>query len=196
MITDCGHCGGSGKVINDPCPDCRGAGRKSEQKTIEIVIPPGIHAGQQVRLADQGDAGEPGGQRGDLYVVVDVAADPFFEREGNHLFCRVPIGFAQAALGGEIEVPTLNGPHKLTLKPGTQSGEVLRLDGKGLPDIHGFARGDLLVQVIVEVPQKLSRQQKDLLQQYAAAEAKSPLPQREKFLERLRKYFADGGAKS
>jgi len=189
MITQCPSCGGSGKVISNPCTDCRGGGRRPEKKTIEVVIPPGIHAGQQVRLAGQGDAGEPGGPRGDLFVVVDVAADPLFDREGNNLFCRVPISFVQAAFGGDVEVPTLHGMKKVSLKPGTQSGEVLKLEGQGLPDVHGFARGDMLVQVIVEVPPKLSAKQRELLRQFAESEGKGHLPQREKFLERLRSYF-------
>jgi len=122
-----------------------------------------------------------------------VADDPMFERDGNNLFCRVPIGFAQAALGGDVEVPTLTGPYTLTLSAGTQSGEVIRLSGKGLPDLHGHRSGDILVQVIVEVPRKLTSRQKELLREYAESEGKSVLPERKGFLERLAKYFANGG---
>ncbi|NLX59968.1 MAG: molecular chaperone DnaJ [Phycisphaerae bacterium] len=193
MITECPQCGGRGTVIADPCPDCRGHGRRPQRKTIEVSIPPGIHSGQQIRLSGQGDAGEPGGPRGDLFVVIDVADDPMFERDGNNLFCRVPIGFAQAALGGDVEVPTLTGPYTLTLSAGTQSGEVIRLSGKGLPDLHGHRSGDILVQVIVEVPRKLTSRQKELLREYAESEGKSVLPERKGFLERLAKYFANGG---
>ena len=195
MVSDCQQCRGSGKVIKDPCPECHGAGRRSQAKTLEVSIPAGVHAGQQIRLAGQGDAGDPGGQRGDLYVVIDVADDPIFERDGNNLFCQVPISFTQAALGADIQAPTLAGREAMTIKPGTQSGEVITLSGKGLPDLRGFRQGDLLVQVIVEVPRKLSAEQKDLLRRYAESEGKSVLPQREKFLERLRKYFANGGTK-
>lgn len=193
MITECPQCGGRGTVIADPCPDCRGHGRRPQRKTIEVSIPPGIHSGQQIRLSGQGDAGEPGGPRGDLFVVIDVADDPMFERDGNNLFCRVPIGFAQAALGGDVEVPTLTGPYTLTLSAGTQSGEVIRLSGKGLPDLHGHRSGDILVQVIVEVPRKLTSRQKELLREYAESEGKAVLPERKGFLERLAKYFANGG---
>jgi len=195
MVSDCPQCRGSGKVIKDPCPECHGAGRRSQAKTIEVSIPAGVHAGQQIRLAGQGDAGEPGAPRGDLYVVIDVAQDPIFERDGNNLFCQVPISFTQAALGAEIQAPTLAGREAITIKAGTQSGEVITLAGKGLPDLRGFRQGDLLVQVIVEVPRRLSAEQKDLLGRYAESEGKSVLPQREKFLERLRKYFANGGTK-
>ena len=192
MISECPQCGGRGTVITSPCPDCRSHGRRPERKTIEVSIPAGIHSGQQIRLAGQGDAGEPGGLRGDLFVVVDVADDPFFERDGNNLFCRVPVSFTQSALGGNIEVPTLTGPYTLTLKPGTQSGEVLRLAGKGLPDLRGHRSGDILVQAIVEVPKKLSSRQRELLGQYAETEGKSVLPQQKGFLERLANYFSNG----
>jgi len=193
MISECPQCIGRGTVITSPCPDCRGHGRRPERKTIEVSIPAGIHGGQQIRLAGQGDAGEPGGPRGDLFVVVDVADDPFFERDGNNLFCRVPVSFTQVALGGHLEVPTLTGPYTLTLKAGTQSGEVLRLVGKGLPDLRGHRSGDILVQVIVEVPKKLSSTQQELLRQYAETEGKSVLPQQRGFLERLADYFSNGG---
>ena len=193
MISECPQCSGRGVVITNPCPDCHGHGRRPERKTIEVSIPAGIHSGQQIRLAGQGDAGQPGGPRGDLFVVVDVAHDPFFERDGNNLFCRVPISFTQAALGGNIEVPTLTGPYTLKLKAGTQSGEVLRLSGKGLPDLRGHHTGDILVQVIVEVPKKLSSTQQQLLRQYAETEGKSVLPQQKGFLERLADYFSNGG---
>ena len=192
MISDCPACHGAGRVIREPCPDCNGHGRHAARKTIEVTIPAGIHAGQQIRLPDQGDAGDPGGPRGDLFVVVDVAEDGFFERDGDDLFCQAPIRFTQAALGGKIEVPTLTGPHTVTLKPGTQSGEVIRLAGLGLPDLRSGRRGNINVQVIVEVPRKLSRAETDLLKQLSEAEAKSTLPLHEKFSERMRKYFSGG----
>jgi len=192
MISDCPACHGAGRVIREPCAECGGHGRHPERKTIEVTIPPGIHAGQQVRLPDQGDAGDPGGPRGDLFVVVDVAEDGFFERDGDDLFCQAPIRFTQAALGGQIEVPTLTGPHQVTLKPGTQSGEVIRLPGLGLPDLRTGRRGNIKVQVVVEVPRKLSRPETDLLKQLSQAEARSALPHHEKFAERMKKYFGGG----
>lgn len=193
MISDCPACHGAGKVIKEPCGQCHGHGRVDQHKTIEVTIPAGVHAGQQIRLADQGDTGEPGGRRGDLYVVIDVADDPIFHRDGDNLFVQVPISFAQAALGGEIQAPTLTGRHAMKLKAGTQSGEVLTLSGKGLPDVRGYHHGDLLVQVIVEVPRKLSSQQKELLQKYAETEGIAQMPSRQNFFEKLKKYFGNGG---
>jgi molecular chaperone DnaJ len=193
MISDCPACHGAGKVIKDPCSECHGHGRVGQHKTIEVSIPAGVHAGQQIRLADQGDAGEPGGRRGDLYVVIDVDDDPVFQRDGDHLFVQVPISFTQAALGGEIQVPTLTGRQTMKLKAGTQSGEVLTLSGKGLPDLRGYHTGDLHVQVIVEVPRKLSSQQKELLQKFAESEGHSQMPGRQDFFEKLKKYFGNGG---
>ena len=192
MISECPSCRGAGKVIKDPCSNCGGQGRTPKRKTLEVTIPAGVHSGQQIRLSGQGDAGEPGGARGDLYVVIDVADDPIFERDGNNLFCQVPISFTQSALGGAIEVPTLTGRETMKLKGGTQSGEVLTLSGKGLPDIRGFRHGDLLVQVVVEVPRKLSGKQKELLRQYAETEKAAPMPGRQGFLDKLKTYFGNG----
>lgn len=196
MVSDCPECRGTGQVIRDPCADCAGHGRRQRKKTIEVNIPAGVHTGQQIRLAGQGDAPpEPGGVRGDLFVVIDVAEDPIFQRDGNDLYCQVPVSFAQAALGADIQIPTIAGPESLEIKSGTQSGEVIRVTGKGLPDVRGFSPGDLFVQVVVEVPRKLSAEQKELLKKYAETEGKNVLPQQENFFEKLKRYFANGTQK-
>jgi molecular chaperone DnaJ len=149
----------------------------------------GIDDGQHIRISGQGDAGEAGGPRGDLYAEVHVAQHPFFERHGRDLLCQVPISFTQAALGAEVEVPTLEGAENMTLPRATQSGDLARLRGRGLPDIQGYGRGDLLVQLVVEVPKKLTSRQEELLREFASSQRKGVLPQRESFLEKLAKYL-------
>jgi molecular chaperone DnaJ len=185
IITTCPQCGGAGSVIRDPCSECRGHRFTSVQKTIEMHIPPGVDDGQRIRYGGQGDAGEPGAQRGDLYADIQVEAHPFFERHGRDLLCQVPISFAEAALGAKIDVPTLEGKEFLEIARGTQSGDLYRLRGRGVPEIEGRGRGDVLVQVVVEIPKKLTRQQQDMIKEYAATEQKGVLPQREAFLEKL-----------
>ena len=191
MVTECPQCGGQGRIVKDPCNECRGHGRVSRQTEIEVQVPPGIQAGQQIRLSGQGDAGEGGGPPGDLFVAVDVREDTIFQREGDDIFCQVPVSFTQAALGGKIEIATLEGLEVLELRAGVQSGEVISLRDRGLPDLRSGRRGNLLVQVIVEVPRKLTKRQEELLRQYAETEKKNVLPQRESFFERVRKYFGN-----
>jgi molecular chaperone DnaJ len=192
IVTDCPHCRGLGTVIRDPCKECGGHRFVSRQRTIEIQVPAGIEEGQLIRVPGQGDAGEPGGPRGDLYVEVGVARHPLLERHGRDLLCQVPVSFTQAALGAEVEAPTLEGVEKMTLPRGTQSGDLARLRGRGLPDVQGRGRGDLLVQLVVEVPKKLSPRQEELLREFAASERKGVLPQREGFLDKLAKYLGEG----
>jgi len=189
VITECPHCRGRGTIIRDPCKECGGHRFVGRQRTIEIQVPAGIDDGQHIRISGQGDAGEAGGPRGDLYVEVHVAQHPFFERHGRDLLCQVPISFTQAALGAEIEVPTLEGAENMTLPHATQSGDLARLRGRGLPDIQGYGRGDLLVQLVVEVPKKLTSRQEELLREFASSQRKGVLPQRESFLEKLAKYL-------
>jgi molecular chaperone DnaJ len=153
-------------------------------------VPPGIETGQRIRYAGQGDAGEPGAPRGDLYGVVRVADHPLFERHGMDLLCQLPVSFTQAALGAQVDVPTLEGKETLEITRGTQSGDLYRLTRKGLPELHGRHRGDILVQVVVETPKKLTRRQETLLREFAETEKKGVLPQREGFLEKLAQYFA------
>ena len=194
VIAECPRCRGQGVIIRDPCKECGGHRFASRQSTIEVQVPAGIEDTQNIRIPGQGDAGEPGGPRGDLYVEVNVAPHPFFERHGRDLLCQVPISFAQAALGAEVEVPTLEGTEKMTLPRGTQSGDLARIRGKGLPDLQGYGRGDLLVQLVVEIPKKLTSRQEELLREFAASERKGVLPQRESFLEKLAKYLGEDKA--
>ena len=169
----CSRCGGSGEIISAPCEECRGTGRLRQRKSLKMKIPPGIEDGSRVRLQGEGDAGEPGAPRGDLYVDVRVQRHPFFSREGNHLRCEISISFAQAALGVTVEIPTLSGSEKIKVPPGTQSGEVFRIKGRGLRDLESRRQGDLLVKVLVKTPGDLSREEKNLLRRLAELRGES-----------------------
>ena len=185
----CRGCGGRGAIITDPCPECHGNGRVLVRRSIEVAIPPGVDNGTRIRLSGEGEAGEPGAPRGDLYCLIRVKDHPFFQRDGNHLICQVPITFSQAALGGEIQVPTLDGPVTHKLKRGLQSGEVVRLSGRGMPSLRGGGQGDLLVQVIVETPRNLTRRQEELFRELAELDQNHVSPQRKSFLEKLKDFF-------
>lgn len=167
----CSTCRGTGKVIKDICRACRGEGRVELEKTMEIKVPPGVDNGSRLRIAGEGEAGELGGPRGDLYVIVHVKEHHFFERRDAHLYCTVPISFAQAALGAEVKVPTLDGEQTLRISEGTQSGSVFKLKGKGMPVLGGRGRGDLYVAVNVVTPTNLSREQRKLLEELAKLDA-------------------------
>ncbi len=166
-ITTCPRCHGEGRVITSPCDACAGQGRvrKTEEKTVEI--PPGVDTGMRIRFAGEGDAGLHGGPYGDLYVVTHVKPHDFFERRGNDLWCEIPISFVLAALGGTIEVRTLEGIERLEVAPGTQPGEVYTLRGKGMPDPSGHSRGDMNVVLRVRIPTGLTEEQRDLLKRFA-----------------------------
>lgn len=161
----CPACQGAGQVIRERCAECRGQGRLERERIIELRIPPGVDTGTRLRVSSEGEPGVNGGPPGDLYVVLEVKEHPFFERRNADLYCTVPISFAQAALGAEIMVPTLNGEEKLKISEGTQTGGIIRLKGKGLPDPHGGGKGDLYVNVRVVTPSKLTRDQRRLLEQ-------------------------------
>jgi molecular chaperone DnaJ len=191
VATTCPACGGEGMRINDPCPPCRGQGKVPVPTQITIPVPMGIENGQWIQLRNQGEAGDPGAPRGNLRVQILVRKHPFFERRGNDLICHVPITFPQAALGAEIEVPTLDGPDRLTVPRGTQSGAVLRIPGRGMPDAHGRGRGDELVEVVVETPKRLSERQEELLRELAELEHLDVSPKRKSFFEKLRDYFTE-----
>jgi molecular chaperone DnaJ len=185
----CDACAGEGEVIRDRCPECRGAGRVEGRQTISVRIPPGVEEGTRMRVAGEGEAGIAGGPPGDLYVVLSLKRHPFFERDGADLHCEVPIPFVQAALGAEIEVPTLEGKVKLRIPEGTQSGKVLRLRGKGLPLLHSSNRGDQHVHIFVEVPSKLTARQRELLDQFASESGTDVSPVTKGFLDKLRDLF-------
>jgi molecular chaperone DnaJ len=166
----CGQCSGTGTIITKPCPTCRGAGRVEKERKLTVRIPAGIASGQRLRLTAEGEGGLSGGPRGDLYVVVHVQDHPFFRRDGNDLRCEIPVNFPTLALGGQIQIPTLDGTEPLTIPDGTQTGTMIRVKGKGMPDVTGRSgRGDLLVTVQVTTPKKLTRDQKKLLEGLAAA---------------------------
>lgn len=166
MRQRCPRCRGLGTIISTPCSTCAGSGRKKTKREISVSIPSGVQSGTRLRLAGEGEAGYRGGARGDLYVRVELKPDPFFVREGQDIVCEVPVTFAEAALGARIDVPTLDGIAKVTVKPGTQNGTLLRMRQMGLPTLGGTARGDELIKVRVEVPKKLTRNQIKLLKQF------------------------------
>jgi molecular chaperone DnaJ len=165
----CPQCQGSGKIITKPCATCRGAGRISRERKLTVKIPPGIATGQQLRLQHEGEAGSAGGPAGNLYVVVHVQEHEFFRRDGNNLFCEVGVNFTTVALGGEIQVPTLDGQETVKIPEGTQTGTTLKLRSKGMPDVNGHGRGDLFATVQVHTPKKLTKEQRHLLEQLAKA---------------------------
>jgi molecular chaperone DnaJ len=185
----CDACRGEGSVVRDPCKSCRGTGRTEGERTIKVRIPPGVEDGMRLRVAGEGEAGLSGGPPGDLYVVIRVRPHPLFVREGPDLVCEVPVPFVQAALGAEIEVPTLEGRVALRIPEGTQSGKVLRLRGKGLPTVAGGARGDQLVRLFVEVPSRLTARQRELLEKFAAESGTEVSPVTKGFLDKLRDLF-------
>ena len=186
----CPHCGGEGQVNQHPCKECRGEGRVARERTLKVRIPPGVEDGSQLRLTGEGEGGSRGGGPGDLYVVVHVREHPFFTRHGNELHCALPITFVQATLGAEVDVPVLDGTAKLTVPPGTQNGQPLRLKGKGMPSLQGRSRGDAVYQVVVEIPTKLTARQRELLGEFEqAGSGDSPGPLVGGFLESLKKLF-------
>jgi len=165
--TTCGRCRGEGRVVSSPCPQCSGGGRIRKTRERKVRIPAGVDSGSRIRLSGEGDAGIRGGDPGDLYIVLYIRPHEVFERRGNDLYCEVPISFVRAALGGQITVPTIHGTEKITLSEGTQSGQTFRLREKGIPDLNGRGKGDEYVIVRVQVPTKLSADQKALLRQFA-----------------------------
>ena len=169
MQQTCGTCGGSGRIIPEPCPVCRGQGRVQRQKTLEVQIPAGIDAGMRIRSSGNGEPGVNGGPSGDLYVEIQIKPHALFERHGDDLHCRVPVGMTAAALGARIEVPTLGGAAEIDLPEGTQSGKTLRLRGKGVKGIHSGHPGDLYCHIEVETPVRLSDEQRQLLEQLDAS---------------------------
>jgi molecular chaperone DnaJ len=185
----CPACQGAGSVISDPCTKCRGEGRVIQQKTIDAKIPAGVEDGTRIRFSGVGEAGMHGGSAGDLYVVLRVKEHPFFDRRGNDLYCVIPVSFPQAALGTEIQVPTLEGEHTLKVPEGTQSGTTLKLRGKGVPVLNGHGKGDLFVEVRVQTPAKLSKRQRELLQEMQGLTPVENKPQRTSLLGKVRDMF-------
>jgi len=186
----CGRCGGKGEIPGTPCPACRGQGRVERERTISVKVPGGVDEGSRLRVRGEGEAGLNGGPSGDLYVFLHVEPHPIFERDGSDLHCRIPISFVQAALGAEIEVPTLDGPVKMKVPAGTQSGKIFRLREKGLKSPQHSGLGDLLATVLVETPSELNSKQKKILEEFAAAAAEENTPEISKFLHKMKNLFA------
>ena len=190
----CPRCHGSGKIIKDPCAKCAGSGRVQQHKTLSVKVPAGVDTGDRIRLSGEGEAGQNNGPPGDLYVQIHVKPHPIFTREGSHLLCGIPISLVTAALGGELEVPTLDGRVKLKIPAETQTGKTFRIRGKGVKPVRGGPRGDILCKVIVETPVNLSAQQKDLLRQFEEtlkSGGRRHAPQEGGWLEGVKKFFED-----
>ncbi|MBA3582093.1 MAG: molecular chaperone DnaJ [Gammaproteobacteria bacterium] len=190
----CPRCHGRGQIISDPCNACRGEGRLQKNKTLSVKVPAGVDTGDRIRLSGEGEAGQNNGPAGDLYVQINVKAHAIFKRDDNNLLCLVPISIVIAALGGEVEIPTLDGRVKLKIPSETQSDKVFRIRGKGVKPVRGGARGDLLCQVQVEIPVNLSSEQKDLLNKFAQSMAKDNgkhSPQERGWRDHVKKFFDD-----
>ncbi|NQY03512.1 MAG: molecular chaperone DnaJ [Halieaceae bacterium] len=190
----CPNCHGRGTIISDPCDDCHGEGRVEKTKTLSVKVPPGVDTGDRIRLGGEGEAGADGGPSGDLFVQISVKQHPIFERDGKHLYCEVPITYVDAALGGELEVPTLDGRVKLKVPSETQTGKLFRLRGKGVKPVRGGSVGDLLCRVVVETPVNLSKRQKELLEEFAdtlGEGGKSHSPRQSSWFEGVKNFFDD-----
>jgi molecular chaperone DnaJ len=185
----CGQCHGQGSVIGNPCRSCAGSGVKQTEQTLNVRIPAGVDTGSRLKLRGEGERGHNGAVAGDLYVVLHVREHPLFRREGNDVVCEVPIGFPQAALGAEIDVPTPYGKVKMKIPAGTQSGRVFRLKGKGFPDLRGHGHGDTLARVVIETPKKLSARQRELLEEFARIGGEEVHPLSKGFFDKVREMF-------
>jgi molecular chaperone DnaJ len=185
----CGTCGGSGKVIRTPCTECRGQGMKQVQRKLQVNIPAGVDTGTRMRLSQEGRPGANGGPPGDLYVVLNVSEHPFFERSENNLHCSIPVNFAQAALGAEIEIPTLDGPYKVKIPEGAQNGTQLRVKGRGVHHVNSHARGDLFVHVQVKTPVRLTKEQRKLFEQLHETLPAENEPAAKGLFDKVKDYF-------
>jgi molecular chaperone DnaJ len=193
VATTCSHCRGQGRIVRTPCPKCHGEGRTRKTHKLRVTIPPGVDTGQKLKLSGEGEHGVQGGPAGDLYIAINVQPHPFFQREDADILCDVPITFVQAALGGDIEVPTLEGKVELKVPPGTQSQKVFRLRGRGIAQMRGGGRGDQYVRVVVEIPAAMSAKQKELLKQFAdletEADQRKHYPLKDKFVSKIKDMF-------
>ena len=185
----CPRCRGAGEIIEKPCPKCRGDGRVEKLSRVKLKIPAGIREGSRLRSSHNGEAGIRGAPPGDLYVVIHIREHKIFQREGDNLYCEVPIPFSIAALGGEVEVPTLEGRAHLKVAAGTQGGRIFKLRGRGIINVNGRDRGDLLARLIVEVPSRLNAEQRRKLEEFAALCGEENTPLRKSFFERAREFF-------
>ncbi len=186
---ECDQCRGTGRIIDSPCRTCHGGGRVSARRTVGINIPAGIDDGQTIVIRGKGNVGQNGGPAGDLQVRVSVRPHPLFERRGNDIYCDLPLTYVQAALGAEVQVPTLDGKETLTIKDGTQPGELLKMKGKGFPDVQGRRGGDLVFRTVIEVPRHLSNEQKEVLRKFEGMTSDKNYQKRKGFFDRLKDLF-------
>ncbi len=193
LTRTCTRCGGEGKIITDPCKTCRGRKRVERERTLQVKIPAGVETGNTIRLSGEGEMGSFGGPPGDLYVFLTVEEHPLFQREGQDVILDVPISFVQAALGAEIEVPTLKGAEKLKISAGTQPGQIFRLRGKGIPSLRGTGVGDQICRMTVEVPSKLSAKQKELLKEFECLSTDTCTPITKGFFDKVKNLFGEKG---
>jgi molecular chaperone DnaJ len=182
----CGHCNGQGTFIQHPCATCGGSGAHRRTHQLHLKIPAGVDAGARLKLRNEGEAGPNGGPSGDLYVLVHVADHPIFARDGSDVVCEMPISFVQATLGAEVTVPTLDGSAPLKIPPGTQSGHIMRLKGRGIPELNGYGRGDQVVRIHVETPRQLTPRQRELLEEFARLSGEEVHPLSRSFLEKVK----------
>ena len=189
----CPRCHGSGQMITDPCTSCHGQGRVEDSKTLSVKVPAGVDTGDRIRLTGEGEAGAHGGPAGDLYVVVNVKPHDIFERDGRNLHCEVPISIIDATLGGELEVPTLDGRVMLKIPEGTQTGKLFRLRGKGVTPVRGGGVGDLMCKVVVETPVKLTKRQRELLEELRETLSgdESHSPRASGWFDGMKRFFGD-----
>ncbi len=190
----CPKCRGAGKVVDSPCPTCRGAGRIKQHKTLSVKIPAGVDEGDRIRLSGEGEAGVNGGPPGDLYVVIHLKQHAVFQRDHNDLHCEMPISFTTAALGGEIEIPTLDGYAKIKIPQETQTGKVFRLRGKGIKGVRSSSHGDLMCHVVVETPINLTARQRELLSELESINAKNSghhNPRAKSWMDKVKEFFAE-----
>jgi molecular chaperone DnaJ len=188
----CPTCAGAGQIVKNPCKACGGAGRVQKERALNVNIPAGVETGTRIRLSGEGEAGLRGGPSGDLYIFIEVADHPLFQREGMDLYCRVPVSMTRAALGGEVEVPTIEGGRSRVKVPeGSQSGRQMRLRGKGMPALRGTGMGDMYIELAVETPVKLNAEQKELLRKFEESCAKSNNPNASGFFDKVRKFWDD-----
>lgn len=190
MVRTCPDCQGSGQIVREKCTDCGGTGRRPLHRKIEVNVPAGIREGQVIRVPGEGEPGDHGGPRGDLHVLVRVAEHDLFQRDGDNLVLPMPISFSQAALGDAVEVPTLGESTELTIPRGTQHGTTFRIRGEGMPNLRSGRRGDLIVQVLIEIPKKLTKRQEELLREFTETEDHQVMPHSKGFFEKLRAYIA------
>lgn len=188
-VVPCPNCSGRGYLIEKPCGTCSGTGRARKERVLNVKIPPGIHDGQRIRVQGEGEPAENAAVRGDLHCVVRVVEHEFLQRDGDNLICNLPISFTQAALGAQVEVPTLTGRTPLKIPAGTQFGDLFQLDGKGLPNLRSGRFGNEVVQVLIEIPKKLDSEQEELLRQFATTEDNNVLPESKGFFDRVKDYF-------